>query len=200
MGKSFTDSSGQTSPEILLGGHEAFTVFADPDLASCPAPLRFAPLDGATGSPLLLEFGPDNGPRWQGAFAGEPSGRYRTAVVGCADPNTACVVSNGRAYLVDVSAPARFEVLPILPVTCVATGPLHELVALASCTDVIAIGSGGVIWRARGVSKDGIRSLRVDPDGVRGRAWSPAAGEFDFALAPPSGLRMPEPAGPADRS
>ena len=139
---------------------------------------------------VLLRVNPDGELSWRGLFAAQPSGRYKTGVYSCPDANALCVVSNGAAYVLDVTDPGGYEEIPISPVVDVVPDRDAGLLIFASYTDVVAWGSSGKRWLAERVSFDGIRDLRTNGGLLHGVAWSPVDGDHPFVLDLATGARL----------
>jgi hypothetical protein len=177
-----TGSLDQTT-RICLGFPHSFEVQILKEIPSREGELRYFPAgrhhdrDG-----VLLRVTPEGAEPWNGLFAARPSGRYKTGVYSCPDPNGLCVVSNGAGYVLDVRDPDGYQELPISPVLEVLPGADVGLLLLANYTDVLAWDHSGRRWLAERVSSDGIRHLQVVGETLRGMAWSPAHDEHPFVL------------------
>lgn len=191
MGRLYTDSS-DLIPEIRLEFPHLFELEVVREIPGRTEKLRYFPAarhhdcDG-----ILLRVTPNGAAPWNGLFAGQPSGRYKSGVYSCPNANALCVVSNGAGYVLDVRDPDGYQEIPISPVLDVVPGIGVGILVLANYTDVLAWGHSGRCWLAERVSFDGIRNLRVEGGTLRGLSWSPVDDEQPFALDLSTGTRLP---------
>src|SRR5690348_16637351 len=171
-GRSHTGSSDPT-PEIRLEFRGMFEVEVLNELPGQGAELHYFPPARSHGCDgVLLRVTPAGAASWSGLFAAQPSGRYKTGVYSCPDPNALCVVSNGAGYMLDVRDPEGYQEIPVSPVLHVVPAVKVGVLVFANYTDVLAWDSKGRRWLAERVSYDGIRDLHVDSGVLRGLAWS----------------------------
>jgi hypothetical protein len=138
---------------------------------------------------VLLRVIPELGVPWTGVFASEPSGRYKTGVYSCPNPNSFCVVANGAGYMLNANDPMGYEELPISPILTIVPETEAGLLIMANYTDVLAWDDAGRRWLAERVSFDGIKNLEIKSGAVCGMAWSPVDGDYPFALELATGTR-----------
>ncbi len=183
MDKSYAGCSDQINPEISLEFRRMFEVKVLSEVPGQGAELHYFPparYHGCDG--LLLHVTPVSAASWSGLFAAQPSGRYKSGVYSCPDPNVVCVVSNGAGYVLDVRNPDGYHEVPISPVLEVVSAVDAGVLVIANYTDVLAWNRSGKRWLAERVSFDGIRNLQVQGGAVRGMAWSPVDGDHAFTL------------------
>jgi hypothetical protein len=99
------------------------------------------------------------------SVAGGPPGTAR-AIRGewsTPNPDVACLVERGAAYLVDVNAPTKWTTVETHgPVTLVKEATRADALLLCSDWAVTAVGAAGVLWSTRRLS---IERLRIDSVG-----------------------------------
>lgn len=189
-GESYTGSSGPI-PEIRLEFPHSFEVEVLREIPGREAALRYFPAARRHGCDgILLRVTPETADPWAGLFAAQPSGKYKSGIYSCPDPNAMCVVSNGAGYVLDVRDTDGYQELPISPVLDVVRAVDVGLMVFANYTDVLAWGRSGKRWLDERISFDGIQHLHVGGTTLRGLAWSPVDGEQPFALDLATGARL----------
>jgi hypothetical protein len=122
-------------------------------------------LESRWGTPLVLQVAAASGDAWVGTFAAGGLGVERT-VCACPFAYQMCVIVDGLAYLVDVTAPDQ-------PATIVHDGIVQvtvtrdpSLLLLVSDTDLSAISVTGVAWSAKRIVLDSLRVLRASSEAI----------------------------------
>lgn len=99
-------------------------------------------IEGADG--LLLEITPASGRHWLGMFAHGPK-EFLSGVYACPNGHTLCVVSSGKAYFVEPSAPeqwsAKTEATRFAQLL-----PTHNMLLVSDWHSLIAYGAHGFLW------------------------------------------------------
>lgn len=112
--------------------------------------------DSPWGTPIIVRVTPADGKQWIGKFQAGGLGGV-TGCFACPSPTDLCVVADGLAYLVNVTAPslgASAVKQQIMQVVRVEVLPLFLLV---SWTNILAIGESGVAWRTARIALDDLR-------------------------------------------
>jgi hypothetical protein len=123
---------------------------------------------------LWLKITPATGKSWIGVFAfGYNSPPAFCRVVSTLDPNRACIVSNGAAYIVKADEPELWEQIPILPVLDVRTLPGHGSLVFSDFTRLAAYGSNGLVWRSPRLCWDELKVLKVTHHIIEGTGYDP---------------------------
>ena len=114
-------------------------------------------------SPLVVRFTSLNGSSWVGGFgAGTLAARACTGVFGSPSPNRACVVSRGRAYLVDVAEPEKTTELLSDLVMQVAPDVAAGVILLADPWQLHAYAADGHRWSTGRIAIEGLTVLAAD--------------------------------------
>jgi hypothetical protein len=121
---------------------------------------------------------------WIGVFAfGYQSPPAFSRVLSSPDPNRACVISRGGAYIVQTDEPENWEQVPIIPVLDLRLIPEHQLLVFADFTRLAAYGKSGLAWRSPQVCWDELKILNVTLDTIEGVGYDPInLGESRFAV------------------
>jgi hypothetical protein len=123
---------------------------------------------------LWLKFRAATGLTWIGVFKfGYQSPPAFSRVVTSPEPNRACVLSQGAAFIVNVDDPGIWEEIPLMPVLDIQSIPGDNLLILSDFTRLAAYGNSGLIWRSPRVCWDGLKILRVSRDTVEGIGYDP---------------------------
>jgi hypothetical protein len=114
-------------------------------------------------SPLLVRFTLPDGASWVGGFgAGSLAARACTGVFASPSPTRSCLVSGGRAYLVEVKEPDKTMVLlSELVMQVVADVPAGVLL-LADPWQLHAYGAAGLSWSSSRIATEGFQVLSAD--------------------------------------
>jgi hypothetical protein len=121
---------------------------------------------------------------WVGSFAfGLDSPAAITAAYACPQETMLCVVSRGRGYVVDTSAPTEWLEVPVFPVLAVHPVAAAGLLLLCDDIGIVAYGEHGRTWQNDAVSWDGLKITRITPDEIHGTAWdAPKNQDVPFVL------------------
>lgn len=107
-------------------------------------------------------------------------------------PAWLCAVSGGYAYLIDTTAPERFEMLPYRPVLDVRAATSDALLLFVSHHRILAWGREGQAWESEKLSDEGVTITNVEDGIVRGTGWEMLKDqETQFAVDLRSGRRDP---------
>lgn len=121
---------------------------------------------------LTVRVNPNKGDAWIGTFASGKFGpKTVSGIFSTPDPARLCVVSEGQAYIVDVTSPTVYETLPLIPIIAVRDSEKHQLLIFANHTELLAIGSNGIAWRTERLSWDGLRLTQITDDVICGTFW-----------------------------
>ena len=114
-------------------------------------------------SPLLVRFTLPDGASWVGGFGGGSlAARACTGVFASPSPTQSCVVSRGRAYLVEVREPGETMVLLSELVTQVVADVPAGALLLADPWQLHAYGTAGLSWSSGRIATEGFQVLSAD--------------------------------------
>lgn len=107
-----------------------------------------------------------------------PSGLWSTP-----NPDELCAISGGYAYIIDVSEPGRFTMIPYRPVLHVLSAVSQGLMLFVGHHAILAWSAQGQAWESAKLSDEGI-TIRGFANGVlHGVGWEMIADrEIPFAL------------------
>jgi hypothetical protein len=105
---------------------------------------------------------------WVGVFEFGYGPQAVSRVVSTPDPDRACVVSRGAAYIVKAGEPDVWEEIPIFPVLDLRLISEHHLLVFADFTSLAAYGRTGLAWQSPRLCMDELKILRVTPDTIEG--------------------------------
>lgn len=121
---------------------------------------------------LLLEFRPKAAPPWTGAFAlGFAATTVVSGIYSCPNPEWACVVAGGYAYLVNTEQPETFLHLRPRPVVQALPAAAAQLLLLCDFTTITAIGSSGVAWETPALTWEGLSLGKIEDGILHGLGW-----------------------------
>lgn len=123
---------------------------------------------------INLLFDVENGTRWVGLF--RRGCGADTSVLPTADPNSACVVADSRAYFVSVLNPQEFVESSVSPVRKTLAVLRHQLLLLHDFQRIGAFRGRNMLWDAV-VFDDELELNHVDGDGLFCTGWRSPAGE-----------------------
>ena len=179
----------EVDPESPVRGWRCPTYTFDRDGVAVPG------LD-SIGPSLLIRVSTSS-QEWVGRFmAGTAGGE--TCVVATPTPDVCCVISDGRAYLVDTEAsPPKAEVI-LEFVRTVEASSEAQLLVLADWNNAAAVGAGGVRSRTERLAIDDLVVSSVTTSGVFCECDSPGVGGVRRIVLDPrngqqiSGPRLPD--------
>jgi hypothetical protein len=133
---------------------------------------------------LWLKFRAANGKAWLGIFAfGYASPPAFSRVLSLPNPDQACVIANGKGFLVTPDNPEEWAEIPILPLIEVRSLPEHEIVVFGDFTRLAAYASSGLVWRSPRVCWDELRIVTITQDTIEGSGYDPTTlGESRFLV------------------
>jgi hypothetical protein len=135
------------------------------EIPSNVTPLYF-PAAGCE-APLLVQFMPDGREPWVGAFgSGNLAQRALTGIFGTPSAQWVCVVSQGRAYWVDLADPSRTLTVVHELVHHAVWHEGAELVLLGDPWRVYACGAEGPRWTTERLGTEGLKFVSVDDDSI----------------------------------
>jgi hypothetical protein len=106
-----------------------------------------------------------------------------TGVWAAPHPDWICAVAGGYGYLIDTSAPARWEQLEYRPVTAIRALPGHGLLVFAGFHSLLAWGRDGAAWQTARLSWEGVRITGIEGDTLIGLGWELESDrELEFAV------------------
>ena len=94
-----------------------------------------------------------------------------TGMWSCPDPVMMCAIAGGYAYIIDSSAPERWQQVVYRPVTEVRPIPQAELLVFASFHSIEAWGRAGRLWQTARLSWEGVRLGEASAKELRGWGW-----------------------------
>jgi hypothetical protein len=116
-----------------------------------------------------------------------PTGLWSTP-----NPEEMCAVSGGYAYLIDTTAPERFNLLPYRPVLEVRPVPDAALLLFVGHHSILAWGAEGEAWQSEKLSDEGVTITSMEGGILRGLGWNLRSDkETPFALDLKTGSLIP---------
>ncbi len=119
---------------------------------------------------------------WTGIFAfGDcPSGI--TGVYSCPDRTRLLIVSRGQGFYLSPDR-VKSELVPLDPVLDVCAAMDAGLLIMHDFTHFVAYGDVGIAWETPDLSWDGISSVELHGDVLRGKGWdAPTGKDVDFEI------------------
>lgn len=109
-------------------------------------------------------------------------------------PEDICAVSGGYAYLIDTTAPERFNLLPVRPVLEVRPVVAQELLLFVGHHGILTWGRQGEAWESEKLSDEGITLTALDSGILHGMGWEMWTDkEIAFTLDLCTGRRLSAP-------
>ena len=106
-------------------------------------------------------------------------------------PEEICAVAGGYAYLIDTTAPERFEMVHYRPVLKVVPAVAERLLLFVGHRAILAWGRDGLAWESEKLSDEGVTILGTEDSVLRGTGWEIRTDkEVAFALDVRSGSRI----------
>ena len=81
------------------------------------------------------------------------------------------VVAGGAGYVIDIENRKLTNIFGGMIETVIRV-PEKNIVIFGTCLDFEAVGASGLKWQSRRISWDGIRSLKLEDDVLKGEAWN----------------------------
>jgi hypothetical protein len=147
--------------------------------ATGPDPEQFSATGhGTHREGFVVEFLPEGNPAWIGNF--QPGMTEFSAVLPHHDGKSLIVIAYGQAYVID---PQDRKLINIFGGGIeIALTPEPGLLVMGDGVYLEAWAKGGLNWRSRRISWDGMWNIRVDCGKIKGDAWSPIDDcEYPFA-------------------
>ena len=94
-----------------------------------------------------------------------------TGIWSTPNPEVICAVSGGYAYLIDVSGPQRFTMIPYRPVIEVRPLLADALLLFVGHHAILAWGANGQEWESSRLSSEGVTVTGVESGVLHGRGW-----------------------------
>ena len=136
-------------------------------------PVKYLPSETALGRDgVFLRFTLPGRPSWLGQFAFGRMG-HLNAVYSCPNPEVACVLTEGRAYLVDVHSASFLAEVRCAPVKQVVPLVASNLILFVDDIGITAIGRDGEAWRSARVAWDEAVITGHDQTYVWGTGFDP---------------------------
>lgn len=126
-----------------------------PDVHYLPAPDS----GGAEEWSFAIEIYPDVGESWIGVFGAPGLWSRLSAVFSTPDPSTFLAIAAGQPFLVKAADPKVVTYPPCLAVTQAMPLPALNMIVLADNTDLVAIGSNGVLWESGRLVTDDLKLI-----------------------------------------
>lgn len=121
---------------------------------------------------VMLRVVPREAESWVGMFAfGSFGGVGISKVLSLPEPDWLCVVARGAGYVVDVSSPASWQVVPAIPIIEARSVLAASVVVVADQTKIIAYGETGLKWRTERLSWDGLKTVAIRDQTLVGEYW-----------------------------
>jgi hypothetical protein len=146
-----------------------------------PAPMQFSrPGVSTFREGVVVRVEHKNG-AWIGNFQRGDVGV--SAVVPTPDPDCLAVCARGVCYIVPVSNPETFRIVPMYPVYSLYAAPEVGILLFVNTTQVLCIDKQGVRWKSRSVSWHGVDITSVSEDEVTGTGhYTPDETEIAFYI------------------
>lgn len=171
----------------------------DPALGDEVAGLEIVHFSGVTAlaerRELALRFEPkDSSPAWVGTFAPGYEGKVAISTfLPFGDDAPEClVIASGQGFIISATEPMSWLALDQpFPITFARKLRDYEFVIVADMDSVTALGAKRVVWSALDIADGELFVDEVSREGVRGRGWNAAWGEFrPFILDLATGANM----------
>lgn len=94
-----------------------------------------------------------------------------SGVWSCPQLDWLCAVSGGYAYVIDTTAPERFEQVEYRPVLEVRALPEQQLLLFVGHHSLLAWGADGKAWQTARLSSEGVTISRIESDTLHGVGW-----------------------------
>jgi hypothetical protein len=94
-----------------------------------------------------------------------------TGIWACPAEEEICAVSGGYAYVIDTSAPERFNMIAFRPVLEVRALDAQGLLLFVGHHSMLAWGAGSMAWESEKLSDEGITITSIEGGMLRGLAW-----------------------------
>ena len=121
---------------------------------------------------LLVQVRPERGQPWLGTFAsGRVTPKGISGIFTTPDPQRLCIVSKGEGYLVNATAPTKWERIRATPIIDVCSIRAKEIIVFANLTELVAYSSAGMKWRTKRLTWDGLRITKVTDALIEGEFW-----------------------------
>jgi hypothetical protein len=135
---------------------------------------------------LVVKFYPASRAAWVGNFQRGMTD-FSEAIE---HPNgtNAIVVASGQGYVVDIARRQLIECFGGM-IDSMFRVPNQDVIIFGDCTNFLAYGPNGILWRSRRVSWDGVRSVSLKDNELVGEAWTPMSEAWKpFAVDVASGF------------
>jgi hypothetical protein len=115
-----------------------------------------------------------------------------TGLWSCPNPDELCAVSGGYAYIIEVTQPDHFVMIPYRPILEIRAVPDHNLLLFIGHHSILAWGANGQAWQSEKLSSEGLTLEEVGGPALHGMGWDLMTDkEIPFALDLKTGLRIP---------
>jgi hypothetical protein len=88
------------------------------------------------------------------------------------NPENLCAVSGGYAYIINTSAPERFDMIPYRPVLQVLPAIAARLLVFVGHRGILAWGADGHAWESDKLSDEGVMITGIEGTLLRGSGWN----------------------------
>jgi hypothetical protein len=145
-----------------------------------PMPLQFSSTgQGMHREGLVVKFVPGEEEEWVGNF--QPGLSSFHSVLAHPDHKHVVVVAGGEAYVVDPTARKLVTTFGVSIETAIDV-PLLKAILFSNGLWFELLGEGGLMWKTRRLSWDGMRNVEVRDLQVRGEGWRFDDTWHEFAL------------------
>ncbi|HEY6251726.1 MAG TPA: hypothetical protein VI685_17350 [Candidatus Angelobacter sp.] len=121
---------------------------------------------------LKVEFTLAKGATWVGVFAeGYESTDVITGVFPTPNDHFACVIAQGRGYLIDVMRPEEWKSISVFPVTSIAASESEHCLILTNHTNLAVLSEDGASWTTDRLASDELHIVGLVGHVVQLEGW-----------------------------
>lgn len=113
------------------------------------------------------------GEQWTGEFEG------LSAIYNTPRPECVLVICGETGYLVDLSKPGEYSVLPNDPILAVHVGAGSAAIIVHDYTNISCIDHRGIGWSSERISWDGFKNISLAGRQLSGQCWHAPLGQFE---------------------
>lgn len=137
------------------------------ELPSIPKQYSYFPdnkMNGQDG--LIIEVEPQNGLPWIGIFSFGDFENGKTGIFSHPDPNSVCVISKGRGYIVKANNPSQWMEISAYPIFDAISIRKHNSLIIATNSGLIAYDDKGLKWKTDRLTLDDLKICGLTEDAV----------------------------------